>query len=124
MQRVARAHSWLRTGGRIREQIALHLRGLDRTEETSGVFLWISGTIASRVPFRQAMNLDHRRPLSEICLAEIVDFIMAYPDVLNESDPPLVFARLMQIDRLAASSRQRLEEAIAHTGRIRAADGM
>lgn len=118
MQRVARAHGWLRTGGRIREQIALHLRSLDRTEETAGVFLWISGTVASRVPFRRAISPDHRRPLSEICLAEIADFIMAHPDVLDEGDPPLVFARLMQIDRLAAASRQRIEEAIAYTGRI------
>lgn len=123
MQRVARAHGWLRTGGRIREQIALHLRGLDRTEETAGAFLWVSGTIAPRVPFRHAMDPDSRRPLSEICLAEIADFIMTHPDVLDEGDPPLVFARLMQIDRLAASSRQRLEEAIAHMARIRAADG-
>lgn len=30
-QRVARAHGWLRTGARIREQIALHLRKLERT---------------------------------------------------------------------------------------------
>jgi hypothetical protein len=68
------------------------------------------------------MDPDSRRPLSEICLAEIVDFIMTHPDVLDEGDPPLVFARLMQIDRLAASSRQRLEEAIAHMARIRATD--
>ena len=39
-ERVARAHGWLRTGARIREQIALHLRAFDRTEETSGTFLW------------------------------------------------------------------------------------
>ena len=83
----------------------------------------MSGTVASRVPFRRAISPDHRRPLSEICLAEIADFIMAHPDVLDEGDPPLVFARLMQIDRLAAASRQRIEEAIAYTGRIAVAGG-
>lgn len=123
MQRVARAHGWLRTGGRIREQISLHLRSLDRTEESVGAFLWVLGTVATRVPYRRATSPDHRRSLSEICLAEIADFIVAHPEVLDEGDPPLVFARLMQIDRLAAPSRQRLEEAIAYAGRMGAAVG-
>ena len=36
-QRVFRAHGWLRTGARIREQIARHLRSLERTHETTVV---------------------------------------------------------------------------------------
>jgi hypothetical protein len=111
-QRVARAHDWLRTGARIREKIALHLRKLDRTEETSGTFLWKSGTITPRVPFRQALGPQHRRPLSDICLAEIADFVLGNRSALDEDDPPLVYARLLGIERLAASSRERLKEAI------------
>jgi hypothetical protein len=112
-QRVARVHGWLRTGARIREQIALHLRTLDRTEESTGTFLWKSGTVISRVPFRRPNGPEHRRSLAEISIAELADFVISNPDVLDEEDPPLVYARLMQVERLATPSRERLLEAIA-----------
>lgn len=88
-QRIARAHGWLRTGARIRDQIALHLRRLERTQESPGVFLWQPGTVSSRYPFRQPQSEEHRRPLSDICLPELVDFILSYRAALDEADPPL-----------------------------------
>lgn len=112
-QRIARAHGWLRTGARIRDQIALHLRRLERTQESPGVFLWQPDTVSSRIPFRQPKSEEHRRALSDICLPELVDFVLSHRSALDEADPPLVFARLLQLERLAASSRERLEEAIA-----------
>jgi very-short-patch-repair endonuclease len=112
-QRIARAHGWLRTGGRIRDQIAQHLRRLERTQETAGVFLWQPGTVSSRFPFRRPQSDEHRRALSDICLPELVDFVLSHRLALDEADPPLVYARLLQLERLAASSRERLEEAIA-----------
>jgi very-short-patch-repair endonuclease len=112
-QRVARAHGWLRTGARIREQIALHLRKLERTSETTGTFLWKPGTVAERLPFRKPLGPNHRRSLAEIATAELTDFVLTHPAALDEEDPPLVYARLMQVDRLAAPSRDRIAEAIA-----------
>lgn len=112
-QRIARAHGWLRTGARIRDKISHHLRRLERTQEAPGVFIWQPGTVSSRFPFRQPKSEEHRRPLSEICLPELIDFVLSQPLALEESDPPLVYARLLQLERLAASSRERLEEAIA-----------
>src|SRR5690606_37868832 len=44
-QRIARAHGWLRTGGRIRERIDMHLSEFDRTHESSGEFIWKPGTV-------------------------------------------------------------------------------
>ena len=44
-KRIARAHGWLRTGSRIRNQIALHLRDLDATDEKTGRFLWPKGSV-------------------------------------------------------------------------------
>jgi len=111
-QRVARAHGWLRTGARIREQIAQHLRTLERTEETSGSFLWKPGTVASRVPFRMPRGPEHRRGLAEISIAELADFVITNSKVLDEDDPPLTYARLLRVERLAAPSRDRLREAI------------
>jgi hypothetical protein len=120
MQRIARAHGWLRTGGRIRDQIAKHLRDGDvgRTRESAGVFLWRLGTVAPRVPFRGGSGRRYRRAISEICLAEIADFILAHPDVMEEDDPVHVYARLMHVDRLSASARERLQEAVAYARKI------
>ena len=115
MQRVARAHGWLRTGARIREQVGLHLRSLDRVEETSGTFLWISGTVMPRIPFRAPASEPDRRSLADIPIAELVDVVLSYPAALDESDPALTLARLLQVERLAAPSRQRLNEAIARS---------
>lgn len=113
-QRVARAHGWLRTGARIREQIARHLRSLEQTHETTGAFLWRPGTVAPRVPFRMSADPDQRRSIADISLAELADLVLTHPAAMDEDDPPLVYARLMQVDRLAATSRERLVEAIAH----------
>jgi hypothetical protein len=113
-QRLARAHGWQRTGARIRDQIALHLKKFDRTEETTGSFPWLPGSSTLRVKFRSTNDANHRRALGEIALAEPADFILSNIAVLEEDDPPLVYARLMQVDRLANPSRSRIEEAIAH----------
>jgi len=85
---------------------------LDRTEETSGIFLWKSGTVTKRVPFRKPHSPEHRRSLAEISIAELADFIVSHSNVLKEEDPPLVYARLMQVERLTAPSRERLQEAL------------
>jgi very-short-patch-repair endonuclease len=117
-QRIARAHGWQRTGARIRDQIALHLKKFDRTEETTGSFLWLPGSSTRRVKFRSTNDASHRRALGEIALAELADFILSNIAVLEEDDPPLVYARLIQVDRLANPSRARLEEAIAHARQL------
>ena len=112
-QRIARVHGWSRTGARIRDQIALHLKIYERTQETPGTFLWMPETVASRVAFRKPHGPDHRRGLAEIALAELTDFVLSHRMALDEEDPPLVYARLLQVERLATPSRERLQEAIA-----------
>lgn len=85
---------------------------LERTNETTGTFLWKPGTVAQRLPFRKPLGSNHRRSLADISIAELTDFILTHPAALDEEDPPLVYARLMQVDRLAAPSRDRIVEAI------------
>lgn len=111
-QRIARAHGWLRTGNKIRERIDQHLRTADRTEESSGVFLWKSGTIQECLPYRWPHNEGDRRGIPEISLAELTGVIVDHMDVLNEPDPALQMARILGVERLTASSRARLVEAI------------
>lgn len=50
--------------------------------------------------------------MSDISIAELAGFITANLAVLDEPDPALVVARLIGLERLAASSRGRIEEAI------------
>lgn len=110
-QRIARAHGWLRTGSRIRERISLHLKELDRTEESSGSFVWKKGTVAEVHPYRAGEG-QARRSISDTPLSELAAIVIANRGLLDESDPALSMARVIGVERLAATSRARLEEAI------------
>jgi very-short-patch-repair endonuclease len=112
-QRIARAHGWLRTGGRIRERIDLHLRGYDTTTESSGVFLWKKDGVSDILPYRTPANDSSRRLIPDIPLAELASVAVANPDLLDMPDPARELARLIGVERLAANSRSRLEEALA-----------
>jgi hypothetical protein len=112
-QRIARAHGWLRTGAKIRERIDLHLGAFDRTQESSGEFIWKSGTVAEVRPYRSPANDDSRRAIPDIPLAELASVIQVNPDLLKEHDPARELARLLGVERLAAGPRARLDEAIA-----------
>jgi very-short-patch-repair endonuclease len=111
-QRIARAHGWQRTGRRIRERIELHLRDIDRTHESTGVFLWPKGSVVERTPYRPSAGPEHHRAISEISTAELRDVVADNPSLAKEEDPALVFARMLNVDRLSASARARLEEVL------------
>ena len=112
-QRVARAHGWLRTGGKIRERIDMHLRDYDRTQESSGEFIWKIGAVADFHPYRPPHGDEARRAIPDIPLAELSAVVRANPDLLEEPDPARELARMLGVERLAAGSRARLDEAIA-----------
>jgi very-short-patch-repair endonuclease len=112
-QRIARAHGWLRTGPRIRERIELHLRNYDRSEDSAGQFLWLKDSIKPLIPWRAPATEDDRRPVSDVPLAELAGFILGNKEALDEPDPALVIARELGLERLAATSRSRIDEAIA-----------
>jgi very-short-patch-repair endonuclease len=112
-QRIARAHGWLRTGPKIRERIEMHLRDFDRTHESSGEFIWKKGAVVDVLPYRPAKEEDSRRSIGDIPLAELVWLVNNSPGLLEEPDPSREMARLLGVERLAATSRGRLDEAIA-----------
>lgn len=112
-QRIARAHGWLRTGGKIRERIDMHLRDFDRTQESSGEFIWKLGEVVETRAYRAPATEDARRAIPDIPLAELAAVVRANPDLLDEPDPARELARLLGVERLAAGSRVRLDEAIA-----------
>lgn len=114
-QRVARAHGWLRTGGKIRERIELHLRDFDRTGESSGEFIWRAGAVVDIRPYRAPAGEEARRAIPDIPLAELAAAVRENPGLLDEPDPARELARLLGVERLAAGSRARLDEAIARS---------
>ena len=117
-QRVARAHGWLRTGNKIRERIDLHLRDFDRTQESSGEFIWRAGAVSDIHPYRAPLDEASRRAIPDIPLAELAAVVRGNPDLFDEPDPARELARLLGVERLAGGSRARLEEAIARGRRI------
>ena len=112
-QRVARAHGWLRTGGRIRERIEVHLRDCDTTKESSGAFIWKKGVVSNVVQYRPPADENARRAIADIPLAELAFVLLENPGLLDQPDPARDLARLLGLDRLTAISRARLDEAIA-----------
>jgi hypothetical protein len=112
-QRIARAHGWQRTGPRIREQIAMHLRDFDRTTESGAEFIWKKSAIVQTHPYRKPATEDARRSIAETPLAELVSVVQDYPDLLDMPDPARDMARLLGVERLASAARARLDEALA-----------
>ncbi|HEY4202633.1 MAG TPA: DUF3320 domain-containing protein [Devosiaceae bacterium] len=112
-QRITRAHGGLRTGARIRERIDLYLRDVDRTSESSGTFLWRKDTITPLLDYRPHANEEARRGIGDIAIAELAAMVVANPDLLGQRDPASDLAHLLGVERLAATSRARLDEAIA-----------
>ncbi|MGN6424290.1 MAG: DUF3320 domain-containing protein [Asticcacaulis sp.] len=117
-QRIARAHGWLRTGPKIRERIDIYARDVDRVSESSGEFIWKKGTLSERIPYRPPLGAEHRRAPTDIALPELASLILDNPDLLLARDPTLELARLLGVERLTASSRARLDEALAHANSI------
>ena len=112
-QRISRAHNWLRTGGRIRERIDLHLKDVDRTVESSGEFIWRKGAVVDILPYRRPGSPESRRSIAEVPLAELASVVIDHPALLDQPDPARDLARLLGDERLAAVARARLDEAIA-----------
>jgi len=112
VQRISRAHGWLRTGARIRERIDLHLRDAEFTDESSGRFIWRKTTVAAMMPLRQPADEEARRGIADISVAELASVVATNPTLLDQRDPALDLARLLGVERLTAVSRARLGEAI------------
>ncbi|NTZ42558.1 DUF3320 domain-containing protein [Altererythrobacter sp. SALINAS58] len=120
-QRIARAHGWQRTGKRIRDQIAMHLRDFDRTTEFGAEFIWSKGAIVPVHPYRRPATEDARRSIADMPLAELVAVVQDNPGLLDMPDPARDLARVLGVERLASASRDRLDEALACASAIAAA---
>ncbi len=112
-QRIARLHQIPRTTGRVRDRILGLIPQVASTDESTGRFLWYPNAPLQTTDYRHPANEDARRPVDEISLSELCDFVMTHRGVLTESDPPLAIARQLGISRLKGGSRDRIHEAIS-----------
>jgi len=112
-QRLARLHNIGRTTSRLRDRVLGLIPQVAFTDESTGRFLWYPNAPLETTDYRHPANEDARRPVDEISLSELCDFVMTHRGVLNESDPPLAIARLLGISRLKGGSRDRIHEAIS-----------
>ena len=90
----------------------MHLRDFDRTQESSGEFIWKAGSAVDICTYRPPSSDEARRAIPEIPLAELASVVRSNPDLFDESDPARELARMLGVERLAAGSRARLDEAI------------
>lgn len=117
-RRIARAHGWLRTGGRIRERVFQIARARYRTtDEEVGTFYWPEHLDpAAEPPFRGPADEDSVRAVDEISNQELASLARAVMAQGTEGDAVYhEMARRLGLQQLRASSRIRLERAVHST---------
>jgi hypothetical protein len=107
--RIARAHGFQRTGSRIQEHVAkLASRFFRTTEEDVGTFFWPEGMEPGHCEtFRRAIG-EVRRSVDDVCMPEL-EAIARHVFEAGSDDPLVAMARVLNLQRLRAVSRDRLE---------------
>lgn len=117
-RRIARAHGWLRTGGRIRERVFQIARArYQTTDEEVGTFYWPEHLdTAAEPPFRAPVDEDSVRAADEISIPELASLARAVIAQGAEGEATYhAMARKLGLQQLRASSRLRLEQAVHST---------
>ncbi|MGQ5242447.1 DUF3320 domain-containing protein, partial [Xanthomonas arboricola] len=114
-RRIARAHGWLRTGGRIRERVFQLARARYRTtDEEVGTFYWPEHRDpATEPPFRAPADEDSVRAADEISLQELASLARAM--IARGAQGESIYtamARELGLQKLGAASRARLALAL------------
>ncbi len=114
-RRIARAHGWLRTGGRISERVLQLARSRYKTTaEDVGVFYWPEHLDpAAEPPFRAPADGDSVRPADEICMPELAS--LARTIIAGGFQGEVVchaMARELGLQQLRAASRSRFERVL------------
>lgn len=102
-QRITKAHGWSRTGNLLKKEIDKHLTRYEETLETTGRFIWLKGTRADIIHFRPALNLDFRRSINDIPLAEIAGLLRDNSGLIDGDEPIYAIAHAMGYNRVATA---------------------
>jgi len=114
-RRIARAHGWLRTGGRIRERVFQLARTHYRTtDEEVGTFYWPEHIDpATESQFRAPADEDSMRSADEISLPELASLARSVlAQGAQGEDVYYAMARELGLQQLRAASRARFALAL------------
>jgi hypothetical protein len=112
-QRVARAHGWLRTGGRIRERVlAIARKKFPINTEEIGVFIWPLGHDMSSWPAFRKPSGTTIRSVDEIALPELIALAKEIrARGLAGEEAVIAMSRTAGLQQLRTASKIRLEKA-------------
>ncbi len=112
-RKIARAHGWQRTGGKIQERVeALASESHKTTEESVGTFYW-SPDRGPEVPISFRRVDDGSRTVDEICMAELTALATEVLAQGHRGEAVIMaMAREIGLQRLRSASRERLESAL------------
>ena len=87
-RQVAERHGWKRVGARIRARVEVATKGLSRTRETTGDFLWRNPP-EHIVEWREIPGRDP----AEISIAELAGLLRKEKNIIQTDDHTLALAR-------------------------------
>ncbi|WP_299612488.1 DUF3320 domain-containing protein [uncultured Tateyamaria sp.] len=102
-RKIAERHGWKRVGAKIRARVENASKSLNRTNETSGGFLWVNPP-KDVIAWREISGRDP----GEISVAELAGLLGAEPKLLQSDDPILALARRLGLSRLTDGRRAQL----------------
>lgn len=114
VQRIARAHGFLRSGRIIRERVMKLVTRLHHVtmDANGGSFVWPSDEArAAWAEYRLPSETNSIRQIEEISSEEL----LAAAAVSTAYDLPIDLARMFSVRRLSSSARKRIEAALAGT---------
>jgi hypothetical protein len=113
IQRIARAHGFNRTGSRIAQAVADVVGPAHaRTEDDERLILWPEGaTPLPIVPFRRSEA--GTRSHADVPIAELAGLVRELTDRAPDQDVVRLLATELGLSRLEATTRLRLERAVA-----------
>ena len=109
-RQVTKAHGWPRTSQPIRARLQALIADIPATGEADQQFLWPCRPSAT-FPFRPPAAGGPKRPVSEICDAEIASLITPNDDDSNNSVESL--AGRLGVERLTQPTRDRLRQILS-----------
>lgn len=117
--RIARAHGFQRTGGRILERVKSQIpRGHKTTKDGDYAVVWSAGQSASEWTTFRAPSEMFQRSIDEIPFQELIALAVASLNACNNEDDALVLmAREIGIKTFRATGRQRARKALASAAR-------
>ena len=112
-KRIARAHGWSRTGGRIHDRVlALAEREFPLVRDGEAFFVWPSGVAPAHWPSFRRPAGDEPRPVDEIALPELAALVREVKAKGLDGEAALTaMARIAGLQKLRQASRERFEAA-------------